>query len=185
MSKWLVALDVFFDVSFIYNGCYDFVCCVAILRFPRHGLAQLHSSVFTNTKLDAFVKRILAYWILTYGFPRVIAGLYRNPLLDASCALTYFVEGATYHVELRHFKSANDKATFVAYASYVLGVVALVRACYQWVPIVGFTLTNDRMDSWQSIVAAILSGIVWSFGVYDAVRQNQRRRKALNNDAWD
>ena len=178
MSVWLVALDVFLDVSFIYNGCYDFVCFIAILRFPRHGLAQLHTSVFTNTKLDAFVKRILAYWILTYGFPRVISGLYRNPLHDASCALTYFIEGATYHVELRHFKSANEKATFVAYASYMLGVVALVRACYQWVPIVGYTLTNDRMDSWQSIVATILSGVVWSIGVFDAMRHNLTRQDA-------
>lgn len=173
MSVWLVALDVFFDISFIYNGLYDFVCGIAILYFPEHGLAQLHSKVFTNTRLDPFVKRILAYWILTYGFPRLVAGFYRNALIDASCAVTYFVEGASYHVEQKYFKSANEKATFVAYASYVLGVVALVRACHQWAPVKGFTLTNDRMGQWQSIIAAIVSGIAWSYGVYDAMRQNQ------------
>ena len=178
MSVWLLALDIFFDVSFVYNSVYDFVCGITILRFREHGLAQLHSNVFTNTRLDPFVKRIMAYWILTYSFPRLLAGFYSNPMLDASCGVTYIVEGVSYHMEQNYFKSTNEKATFVAYTSYALGIFAIARSFYQWAPVnngLDFTLLNYRIGHWQSIVAAILSGIAWSYGIYHATTNAMRQ----------
>ena len=174
MNVWLVAFDVFFDISLIYNGLYDFVCSFAIIFFSKHSLAQLHSNVFTNTMINPFVKRILAYWILTYGFPRLLAGFYRNYILDISCAITYIIEGMSYHIEQKYFKSTNKKAIFITYISYILGIIALVRACYQWAPIEGFTFVNNRMKYWQSIIAAIISNIIWSYGIYTATNTIQQ-----------
>lgn len=171
---WVTALDVVVDVSFLYNGLYDIACAVAILRFPNVGLANLHTNVFDKVKISAFTKRILAYWLITYAFPRIFAGVYRHPALDAACALTYFIEGATYHLEDRVYSTANNqKAAFVYYASYVLGVIAAVRVFFQWDPKAGWTLTSSTFDSWQPGVAMALVVGVWTAGVWGSINDNK------------
>merc|ERR1712216_767458 len=75
-----------------------------------------------------------AYWVFTYAMPRLLAGVWRSRWLDGLAAFTYFVEGICYHVEQKKYKSTNEKATFVAYASYFLAVFVTVRCVYQWNP---------------------------------------------------
>ena len=99
------AIDVFLDISIAYNGVYDIVCFVFILAYPAHGLAKLHSNVFTKVELSAFSRRILAYWVFTYAMPRLLAGVWRSRWLDGLAAFTYFVEGICYHVEQKKYKS--------------------------------------------------------------------------------
>ena len=49
MQEYLVALDVYLDVFMAYNGIYDFLVGIHILFYPKSGLANLHSEVFTKT----------------------------------------------------------------------------------------------------------------------------------------
>ncbi len=96
------------------------------MNFPACRVAKLHINVF-DVQLEPLTKRILAYWILTYSFPRLLAGVYKNTFLDLSASFTYFVEGSVYHAEYSTYRTANDKSLYVAYMCYVLGVLTLFR----------------------------------------------------------
>merc|ERR1712216_1038562 len=99
-----------------------------------------------------------AYWVFTYAMPRLLAGVWRSRWLDGLAAFTYFVEGICYHVEQKKYKSTNEKATFVAYASYFLAVFVTVRCVYQWNPMEnGWTFSSTMYSSWLCFVSAAIS----------------------------
>ena len=119
------------DAVLVSNGLYDMCCGAAILGAPGHRLARLHADVFGPPPCP-LTRRLLAYWILTYAGPRLLAGLRGrdNPVLDMLCAHTYFMEGAAYHAERGRFGTtvAGGGALFVTWASYALGAAAAARA---------------------------------------------------------
>jgi hypothetical protein len=52
------------------NGVYDIVCALSILFMPHTTLGTLHLSIFT-CPVEPLTRRILAFWLLTYGSIRV------------------------------------------------------------------------------------------------------------------
>ena len=160
MNKYMQTINTFFNITFIFNVIYDILCCIYILNFPDNKLAHIHSSIFYNEPINSFTKRIFAYWILTYSFPRLISGFYRHPLIKISCAITYFVEGISYHTEFQYYKSANINAIFVAYFSYILGLISLIQACNYFAHIENIYLFN----------ILIFNSLLWYFGIYYTIQ---------------
>jgi hypothetical protein len=120
-------LDAFVDVSLLVNGVYDVVCAFSILWLPASRLGRLHLHVFKETETPA-ANRIFAYWVLTYGFDRIIAGAYTSPATDAIAVLSYLMESATHYNESSVFASVDaGKASFVYLASLFLSVVVGIR----------------------------------------------------------
>jgi hypothetical protein len=120
-------LDAFVDASVLVNGVYDVVCALSILWLPASRLGRLHLHVFKETETPA-ANRIFAYWVLTYGLDRIIAGAYTSPATDAIAVLSYLMESATYYNESSVFASVDaGKARFVYLASLFLSVVVAIR----------------------------------------------------------
>ena len=120
------------DVVLVANGIYDLCCGAAILWRPRHIVARLHAGLFAPIYRTPLCRRLLAYWILTYATPRLLAGLARHPALDLLCAHTYLAEGAAYHAERRRGVATGVCTYFVIWTSYGLGAAAVARACVHY-----------------------------------------------------
>ena len=120
-------LDAFVDALLLVNGVYDVVCAISILWLPASRPGRLHLHVFNETMPPA-ANRIFAYWILTYGLDRIIAGAYTSPATDAIAVLSYLMESATYYNESSVFASVDaSKARFVYLASLLLSVTVATR----------------------------------------------------------
>lgn len=120
-------LDAFVDVSLLLNGVYDVVCALSILWLPTSRLGRLHLHVFKKAETPA-ANRIFAYWVLTYGLDRIVAGMYSSPATDVIAVLSYLMESAAYCNESSTFKSVDTgKAMFVSLASLFLSVTVGIR----------------------------------------------------------
>ena len=120
-------IDAFVDLLLLVNGVYDVVCAISILWLPASCLGRLHLHVFNETETPT-ANRIFAYWILTYGLDRIIAGAYTSPATDAIAVLSYLMESATYYHESSVFASVDaGKASFVYLASLFLSVMVATR----------------------------------------------------------
>ena len=110
------------DVIFLLNGVYDLACAVSILSGVGF-LSSLHPAMFTNSP-DPIVRRLLAYWLFTYGTARTAAGLHRDLGLDLVGSLTYFIEALCFEYECRYGGTmVASKVTFVSIFSFVLGIL--------------------------------------------------------------
>lgn len=108
------------------NGAYDIVCATSILFLPTipifHFFSHLHSDMFIDK--DDFAKRLLAYWIYTYGAIRLAAGAH----FDILACVTYFLEAAAVGFEAcKHNETASWKAVVVGILSMAIVVVLLAR----------------------------------------------------------
>jgi hypothetical protein len=88
-----------------FNGMYDLLCFVGIMWFHTlPGFSTFHLSVFRNEedRRHPLVRRLLAYWILTYGSIRVLAGWmdHESYAMDSAAAMTYFIEIFGFEYEL-------------------------------------------------------------------------------------
>jgi hypothetical protein len=120
-------LDALVDLLLLVNGVYDVVCATSILWLPASCLGRLHLNVFNETETPT-ANRIFAYWILTYGLDRIIAGAYTSPATDAIAVLSYLMESASYYHESSVFASVDaGKAGFVYLASLFLSVIVATR----------------------------------------------------------
>ena len=74
------------------------------------------------------IKRLLAYWIMTYGTIRLVAGIYTEVGLDYTAAFSYFIEALCFEIELYKGKTLLiDKVRFVSIFSAALGVLVMLR----------------------------------------------------------
>ncbi len=74
------------------------------------------------------IRRLLAYWLFTYGMARTAAGLHRDNVLDIVGALTYFIEAFCFEYEIRVGETMiRSKVTFVSVFSFFLGAFVLSR----------------------------------------------------------
>lgn len=76
------------------------------------------------------VKRLLSYWLITYGVARTAAGIPNNFEfgMDVVAAITYFIEAFCFEYEHRVGKTlVPSKVTFVSVFSFILGVLVLLR----------------------------------------------------------
>lgn len=120
-------------VLVLVNGLYDLVCFLSIMWF--HWLpvfSTLHLSVLRDDedRHHPLVRRLLAYWILTYGVIRVIAGAgvpHGNYTMDCAAALTYFIEVCCFEYELCAEKTViRSKVTAITLMSLPIGTALLV-----------------------------------------------------------
>jgi hypothetical protein len=120
-------LSTFVDASLLLNGVYDVVCALSILWLPTSRLGRLHIHVFKKTETRSS-NRIFAYWVLTYGLDRIVAGMYSSPATDVIAVLSYLMESAAYFNEASTFKSVDTyKAMFVYLISMALAMMVGIR----------------------------------------------------------
>lgn len=85
------------------NGVYDLACAVGILCWPGCLAGQLHVGMFKGDPVDMH-RRMLAYWIVTYGVMRLFA---QRPCMLA--AATYAMEGAALAAECWVYGTAKSE----------------------------------------------------------------------------
>jgi hypothetical protein len=126
--------NILITVVLVANGVYDLCCCFGILFLPDlpgfAQLSQLHNTMFSESENSnhPVIKRLLAYWLMTYGMVRTVAGAYPYFMLDIVAALTYFIEAFCFEFESRTEKTMiQRKVTFVSVFSFILGVVVILR----------------------------------------------------------
>lgn len=127
MTSVIECLDAFVDASVLVNGVYDVACAFSILWRPVSRLARLHLHVFNELNTPA-AHRIFAYWVMTYGLSRIVAGAYTSPATDAIAVLSYLTESAAYYNESSFLTGVDaGKARFVYLSSLFLSAVVAIR----------------------------------------------------------
>lgn len=133
-------LDILMDNILVVNGIYDIACTCSILwldRFPFFNvLSSLHPGLFEKDehKDHPVIRRLLAYWLLTYGAVRTTTGFHRDPALDALAGLTYFIEAFCFAYELWVGGTMiHSKVTFVSVSSLAIGIFVLCRPITFWI----------------------------------------------------
>ena len=99
--------SVILAVVFV-NGVYDVFCFLGIMWLRELPIVStLHIGIFKEDELTPLTKRILAFWIFTYGVIRVLAGAFGhdNHVIYFAAELTYFIEVFAYEYELFAFNS--------------------------------------------------------------------------------
>ena len=119
-------LDTLVSVLLLVNGAYDVVCAACILLAPESVPARLHLGVFKQAETRG-ANRVFAYWVLTYGLDRMVAGVWRTAATDAIAVVSYLVESAAYENEARQQSVHASKARFVSVSSLVLACVGGMR----------------------------------------------------------
>jgi hypothetical protein len=99
------------------NGIYDIVCALSILFAANtelgFSIAQLHTSMFVMP-LDPLARRMLAYWLITYGTIR-IAAVSRNKTVHSLVLMTYLLEAVVFASEhIVHDTTHWHKTAFVS-----------------------------------------------------------------------
>ena len=108
------------QIVLLLNGLYDIICSLCILF--RIQIFFLHPNIFLNNH-NKIINRLLAFWIMTYGFIRLLASFNSQYILIAS--ITYFIEAFYYLYELQFNTIHREKAIFVSLFSLILGLFIL------------------------------------------------------------
>ena len=128
------AMNLLINLVLITNGIYDLACAAGILWFENlpvfNTLSKLHPTMFADdiNSENPVIKRLLSYWLITYGMVRTIAGFHRNNALDIAAAMTYFIEAFCFEYENRVGGTMDpSKVAFVSIVSALMGVWFLMR----------------------------------------------------------
>lgn len=112
-----------------YNGIYDIICAFSILYYNKNNIfSNIHINIFKleEEKNNPLVRRLLAYWILTYGMIRLFSSFYNNKDIYIISALTYFIEAFCFEYECLINNNTNSyKIKFISIFSFILGVFIL------------------------------------------------------------
>ena len=114
----------------IINGIYDILCAFSILgvSFPLSTyLSELHPEMIRDDCSDNPVtRRILAYWIFTYGVIRLIAGIYPREDYFVVASVTYFIEAFALEYEsYLGYARYPIQIHFVSLFSIILGFLTI------------------------------------------------------------
>ena len=115
------------------NGMYDVACSLTIIfiRNPKNFLANLHITMFKDHEEQLptpLSRRLLAYWIFTYGMVRMTA-LNFSWYAYFAVACTYFVEGMALSLEELLYKNTVPwKSLSVSVLSCMMGIAMVVVA---------------------------------------------------------
>ena len=130
----MCVLESSMHIILLINGIYDLSCCCGILFFSTipgfSQLSKLHHNMFLHNQdiENPVVKRLLAYWLMTYGMIRTAAGLRHDVVMNVLSALTYFIEAFCFEYESRVGKTMiQSKVTFVSVFSFLLGLLILMQ----------------------------------------------------------
>jgi hypothetical protein len=112
-------------ILFVLNGIYDILCACSILRIIKIPIfGQLHVSMF-HPHPNEITKRLLAYWIFTYGVMR----LSNQPYM---IAMSYGLEASFFLHEYYQHSVDPQKAGFVIVTMILLSVAALSLPPYDF-----------------------------------------------------
>ncbi len=112
------------DVVLVSNGVYDLTCAASIL-WLNNTLSTLHPTMFSKRHHyeNPVIKRLLAYWLITYGMVRLIAGFSGEKNLYLVASMTYFIEAFCFEYENRiGHNMVTSKVTFVSTVSVLMGI---------------------------------------------------------------
>ena len=114
-----------YKIIFI-NGIYDIICGLSILLLPNSYIANIHPLIFNDEYLNnSLLKRLLAYWIITYGFIR-ISIIIPSLTIKILIALSYFIEAYAFTYEYILFKTTiYYKTLWIFSSASLLGFLCL------------------------------------------------------------
>lgn len=99
----------------ILNGIYDIISAISILFFCN--MSNLHLDMFKN-KQEMIIRRLLAYWIFTYGIIRLYTGVYNDYKLGS---ITYLIEAFCFEYEsINNENLIKYKVRFVSVLSLIV-----------------------------------------------------------------
>jgi hypothetical protein len=103
------------------NGLYDILCGLSILQYIRIPYVDtIHLNMIPSKVHNDIFKRYYAYWILTYGYVRLLS----NDM--NSIQMSYFIEAVCTANELYNTSDIHkEKAVFVIFTSLLLGYFAV------------------------------------------------------------
>jgi hypothetical protein len=123
------------QILLILNGLYDLACACCILWFSSvpwlSFLSDLHPTMFENVENEQnpIIRRLLSYWIMTYGSARILAGINSSSTLSTFGALTYFIEAFCFQYEYRVGQTMiASKVMIVSVLCVLLGGLILIRS---------------------------------------------------------
>ena len=124
-----MTFSLFISTVLILNGMYDLLCSFSLLFFPAFvPFSTLHLSVFAQEehREHPVVRRLLGYWLLTYGSTRLVAGLVQDDWhLNLAASLTYFIEAFCFGFEYFSGVMVASRSMFVCVTSMLMGVAVL------------------------------------------------------------
>lgn len=106
------------------NGLYDILCAFSILYLYKFKYINLFATLHTNVFLDNYKNnlnnRLLAYWILLYGFIRLFIFI-DNYYIKFLIFLTYIIEIYAFFNENFIFNTTNNsKVLFIILSSIII-----------------------------------------------------------------
>lgn len=110
------------------NGAYDILCALLALFYPRAFLASLHTDMFISEKdsRHAVLRRVMAYWILSYGTIRLAWGVVDNTPRGL-VALSYFLEATCLWMEdVVYLTTHQWKVAIAAWSCVVIGTLVWI-----------------------------------------------------------
>jgi len=110
------------------NGAYDILCALLALFFPDVFLGTLHVNMFVSEKDNRHVvlRRVMAYWILSYGTIRLTWGIV-DTTPRGLVALSYFLEAVCMWMEDVVYLTTHEwKVAIVAWSCVVMGALVLI-----------------------------------------------------------
>jgi len=110
----------------LLNGIYDVLCSISILTDSLPVLNTLHTGVFRE-EIAPEAKRLLSYWILTYGVTRILAGVFSERAIAVTAAMTYFIEIFAFEYELHAFESVIQSKVRAMTLMSIVAITAALR----------------------------------------------------------
>lgn len=116
------------------NGVYDMVCALSVLEcIPGFLFSRIHTDVFVvifeRDDETGLMKRLLAYWISTYGTIRLAWSISifwgvddkHDLQLRLLCAVSYYIEAICYENEFGKGSVHGWKAHFICFTCFIIG----------------------------------------------------------------
>lgn len=110
----------------IVNGIYDFICSLAILSKLTF-FQDLHPGIFTDRmSTNDRAKRMMAYYIATYGLIRLFSGVYPSPMTYMMSSVTYYMEAFVFQYEGLKEPTDQIRLNFITISSIIFGSTLLL-----------------------------------------------------------
>lgn len=115
----------FISAVLILNGIYDIICSFAILS-KKTFFQDLHLGIFMDhMSTNERAKRMMAYYIASYGLIRLFSGLYPSPITYMISAVTYYTEAIVFQYEGLIEPVDPFRLNFITGSSVIIGSALL------------------------------------------------------------
>lgn len=115
----------FIRAILIINGIYDIICSLAILS-KKTFFQDLHLGIFMDhMSSNERAKRMMAYYIASYGLIRLFSGLYPSPITYMISSVTYYMEALVFQYEGLSEPVDPFRLNFITVSSLIIGSALL------------------------------------------------------------